>query len=544
MAKTPVTPPKSKKLSKTGNTAGLAGDLVRGANKWREQYNYLRGLVMARAVALLEAGLMGDYPELQRVFALAEISNGTYVGLVERCLSPFSDFDWTIKQVPEEKLPPGTTKAMADKQAQTLRTAYDALDNLQEAIEHLALADFRGYSHLQIWRNSSRDKDDQAVTYGDPNDAYHLETLPQWKFTRDGMFGDWYWNPQMLSTMTPGATLGEINRIGSDDLPAQDFIIREVRAPINRVGLKFFIYTGLAEKDYAGFIEIFGIPSGVITMPPNVPSDQTDEYAASATQVAQGGNGTIPFGSTYTPNDSPRGTDPFTPYLRYWQEQLILAGTSGKLTMLAESGSGTLAGGAHEDTFGEVAGGRAKKISECFQRNFDGDVLRRKHAGEPVLAYFIFGAEEEEDVSALFDNVVKAANAGKNVDIDWLAEKSGYEFGPDLPSAVPINAGADTLKNRLFLNTDLPPDKLVEAIAADLRPVLAAYANRVESILSITDPALRAEKWQAAQTELASMEADILKDPSSGRILAKLNGDALAEGLAAPLKNRRQKNKS
>lgn len=549
MSKTPARAARqlSKTGGETGSAPGMAGKAVANANKWREQYNYLRGLMMARAVALLEAGLMGDYPELQRVYALAEASNGTYVGLVERCLAPFAEFDWEIKTVEEKKLPPGATKEMAEKQAATLRTKYDLLDNLQEAIEHFALADFRGYSHVQKQRISGLFDADGNLNPGkeryarladlSPDEIFHLECLPQWKFSRDGLFGDWYWNPSMFSTQAAPASLGEANRIGGEMLPRNDFIIREVRVPIDRVGLQFFIYTKLAEKNYAGFMEIYGIPSGVVTMPANIPKDQADEYAAAARLVAEGGSGAIPNGSTYTTNDAPRSQDPFTPFLKYWQEQLILAGTSGKLTMLAESGSGTLAGGAHEDTFKIVAAARAKKISECFQKDFDADVLASAHPGEPVLAYFELCSQDEVDVTALCTNVQTLKNAGITVDQEWLEEKTGYQFEEaeelDLTAKNAEAAKLEKLANR----DDTQPAadgqqlKFAAAIAADLKPYLAAVAERADRIAAITDPVLRAEKTKAMWAELQSLEADILADPASAAMLAQLAAQGFKDGI-------------
>lgn len=532
-----------RQLSKTGQdmatASGRAGQAVASANKWREQYNYLRGLMMARAVALLENGLMGDYPELQRVYALAEMSNGTYVGLVERCLAPFAEFDWEIKTVEEKKLPTGTTPAMADAQAVTLRNAYDAIKNLQEAIEHVALADFRGYGHLQKQR---------ADGLAD-GDVVHLECLPQWKFSRDGMFGDWFWNPQMASTTSPAATLGEDNRIGSATLPREDFIIREVRCPINRVGLQFFIYTKLAEKNYAGFMEIYGIPGGVVTMPPNIPENEVADFEAAAKAVAEGGSGAIPNGASYTANDSPRASDPFLPFLKYWQEQLILAGTSGKLTMLAESGSGTLAGGAHEDTFKIVAAARAKKISEAFQRDFDADVLARNHAGEPVLAYFELCSQDKVDVTALCTNVQTLNNSGIKVDPDWLEEKTGYEFvEADDTETPPPGTGLnldpnlnplDQLQNRTLRSAIIKllnrsggndAEQFYQAIAADLQPL----RDRLAAIDQIADPEIKKQKLASLHADMDQLTKDITADPESARVLAGIN----SAGVVAGMKNK------
>jgi hypothetical protein len=43
--------------------------------------------------------------------------------------------------------------------------------------------------------------------------------------------------------------------------------------------------------------------------------------------------------------------------MEYLDRQITMVGTGGLLTMLAESGSGTLAGAAHTETFMQIARG-------------------------------------------------------------------------------------------------------------------------------------------------------------------------------------------
>ena len=43
---------------------------------------------------------------------------------------------------------------------------------------------------------------------------------------------------------------------------------------------------------------------------------------------------------------------------------IVLAATGGLLTMLAQSGSGTLAGGAHSDTWRDLVSGIASEVAE------------------------------------------------------------------------------------------------------------------------------------------------------------------------------------
>ena len=421
VVETPMTAPAPKrgdKLTRGGTSSGRPGQIVTAANRWRENYNPLRGLVIRRVVELLELAQRGDTAYLQWTFRNSERRYPTLSALISRCEGPMLNFDWTIKIKADLPKPEGNgtegTKGtngadkpkvnpfeeMAKRQQATLRSAYERIDNLKAAIQHLHLAEFRGYAHLQKWRDEA-------------GEVYHLEPLNQWCVCRDGLEGNWFWNPDSRSTSAPLQFLGKEFCIGGERLPGEDFIIRECPRPIDEIALVNFVRSNLCEKDWDGFIEVYGLPGGVVTMPPNVPQGKESEYETAAKNVAEGGSGAIPFGADYKANDGPRGVDPFTPRIKHLDEQLVLAGTGGKLTMLAESGSGTLAGGAHEDTFNEIADGRAQKISERFQRDFDLEVLERKHPGEPVLVYFKFGTPDADSADTTkFKQAVITALAG------------------------------------------------------------------------------------------------------------------------------------
>jgi phage gp29-like protein len=188
----------------------------------------------------------------------------------------------------------------------------------------------------------------------------------------------------------------------------------------------------LCEKDWDGFIEIYGIPGGVVIMPAEVPQGKESEYEQAAKNIAEGGNGALPNGSDYKPNDGARNVDPFTPRISHLDESLVLAGTGGKLAMLTEKSAGSRGNSkVHDKTFGEIANGRAKACAECFIKQFDSEILGKECPGQPVCVYFDFGAEEEEDIDSLCANVAALKTAGKNVSTDFVAEATGYDFDPD-----------------------------------------------------------------------------------------------------------------
>ena len=414
-----VTPPPkpSEILTRGGQSAGQPGQIVSAANRWRENYNPLQNLTMRRVVDLLELGQRGDYAYLQWAYRFIERRNPTLSGLLSRCEAPFASFDWSIKT--RATLPPGGTTEMAVRQRQTLGDAYEYIDNLRAALLHLHLADFRGYAHLQ----KHRDADGRT---------YHLEPLHQWCVCRDGLEGNWFWNPDSRSTSRPLQFLGIDYCLGGPNLPLEDFIIRECVRPIDELGLIDTVRRGLCEKDWDGFIEIYGVPGGVVVMPPGVPLGKESEYEAAARGIAEGAAGALPYGSEFKPNSGPRGVDPFTPRIAHLDESLVLAGTGGKLAVLTEK-SGDARGNSrvHDKSFGEIANGRARSCAECFIRQFDGEILSRQHPGEPHLVYFDFGAEEEEDLGSLCANVLNLARAGQSIDPVWLSEKTGYPIKQD-----------------------------------------------------------------------------------------------------------------
>jgi len=415
--------------------------LVSAANAWREYYNPLRALTLVRAVSLIEAAQRGMFAELQWLYSKIEGADATLMALIERRTSALIALDHNFKTLPADKLPPGATPAMAEDQAAALRDAYDGLDNLREAIEFLALASFRGFSHLEKIYDADRAEIPAPGEGTRPSDTVgrvpspgalrivHLEPVEQWHWVRPRRYGPWLYNAAATQTVR-----------GQPVDPAR-FIIRETPRPINRVALIAFIRKSLSQKDWDAFIEIFGLPGAVVIGPPGVPPGSETLYQTAAENVAKSASGYLPNGSSVEFSDAPRGSNPFREHLRYHEEQLILAGTGGLLTMLAQSGSGTLAGSAHQETFEIIAKAEALKLSEVFQKQFDTETLERRFPGQPRLAYFEIAANQETDVSTIVDHAAKLSQAGYRVQRDALAEKTGYDLEPKGPSAGPPSAG-------------------------------------------------------------------------------------------------------
>ena len=406
-----------------------AGELVRQSNRWRDNYNPIRGLVIARAIAILEAADRGDFAELQLVMRKIERRYPVLKGLKARRLAALEELDWEIKIIDE--LPEGTTHADAEAQQKFLRLRYELIQNLVEAIGFLATAEFRGYAILQKHRFSDGGKFDGAVR--------ELHWLPQDQFSRDGQFGNFYYNQN--STFGVGidscqALLGEQNRVGGEQLPREDFVIREVESPLYEIALVAFVNWCMGRKDWAAFTEIFGLPNGVAIMPANIPPGMEDEYRVAAERVADGVSGALPNGSDIKfPSAGVRGKAPFREFCDAQDADVVLAGTGGRLAMMTADKGGLGTGPAleHAAAFDQIAQADARKISSVLQNDFDRLELAMEFPGQPVLAYFELCAKDQTDVAQLVSNVASLSSAGYEIDAHWLSKVTGYKLSSNPP---------------------------------------------------------------------------------------------------------------
>jgi phage gp29-like protein len=374
------------------------------ASNWRSQYNPLRGLTIAQVVAMLEAGERGDYARLQWLYRFIEKRNSTLRAVLQRREASLRRLDWDIHLREGDAT---ASRSLAARQAAALRSAYERIENLRKAVTFLSLAEFRGYAHVE------RHMDAQGRTV-------RLEPVPQWFWARMGAESPWQYNAQAR----PGLPM-------PDDplLEAGRFIVREVAAPIDEVALIAHVRQSLSQRDWDGFVETYGLPPIFLELPEDIPAEREAEYQAQAEAIIGDARGTMPSGTKiHTVDSGARAQNPFEDHLRYQDELIVLAATGGTLTTLTESGSGTLAGSAHQRAFDDIVEAEAAEISELFQEQFDKPLLEAQFPGQPQLAYFQLAATQSLDPADIINQVLTLARAGYEVDPAMLSEKTGFRL--------------------------------------------------------------------------------------------------------------------
>jgi phage gp29-like protein len=366
---------------------------------WRDKYNPLRGLSLPKLVSLLEAGERGAYADLQWFYHYMERSDAMIHAVIQRRKAALLACDWDIRVSADED----SDKGLAEEQSAFLREAYDRVENFRDAVSFLFSGLFRGYAHLEKHFASSG-----LVT--------RLEPVEQWFWVRDGLFGAWEYNQNARS----GAARGMM-------VDFENFLVFE-SVPLNRMLAVLYLRKNLSQKDWDSFLEVYGIPSIFLVGPPNTPETKEAEYHKVAQEIMSDGRGYLPYGSDVKFVNGGGNKPPFLEHIDYIDRQITLAATGGLLTMLAESGSGTLAGNAHSDTFLQIARGDAALLSGLFQEQFDTPLLREYFPGQPILAYFEFAPPAADEVSRVVKDAVELAKAGFRMDVEELSEKTGYRL--------------------------------------------------------------------------------------------------------------------
>ena len=386
-------------------------------NAWREAYNPLRGMNLARLMALLDAGERGQYADLQWFYHYMERSDPMVFAVMQRRRAALLSCDWDVRQVAQGpgfrvrgsgkngKTEGGFDQVLADEQAALLREAYDRVENLRDAVSFLFTGFFRGFGHLE-------------KHYAPSGLVTRLEPVEQWFWVRDGMYGAWEYNQNAVSGRKRGSAIDPTN-----------FVILDT-VPIDRLLALQYLGRTLTLKDWDSFLEVYGIPSVFLVGPPNTPDSKAAAYKTIAEQLISDGRGYLPNGSDIKYVNGGGNHPPFRDRLEYLDRQITLVATGGLLTMLTEPGSGTLAGNAHTDTFLQIARSDAAMVSEVMQKHFDLPLLSEFFPGQPVHAYFEFAPSTGSEVSRVVADAEMLARAGVAIDLDELSEKTGYKLSP------------------------------------------------------------------------------------------------------------------
>ncbi len=480
-------------------------------NRWREYMNPMRGLTVAKVVRLIKEYQIGLWADYQWTLFWCLRRDSTLIHLMQRRVSAILSRRIEHQPIAEEDFPDGYSIEDAQAQCRTLRQQYGLIDNWREALAFLESAAVQGYAHLEKVRNAE-------------GDITRLECVKQWHWCRKSWYSDWLYNAAAINTNN------------GEEVDLSRFVIRDEtnNTFLGDATLTYYVRLGLCEKNWDAFIEIFGIPRPVVTGPdPRIMGGvgySTNEFLASAQAIANGGIGSLPYGATVNYPNETRGNQPFQDRAEWLVTKITQMYTGSSLTSEAKSGSGTLAGNAHQDSWDEVCALEADVISELLNNQLSTDILLRYHSGEPRLCKTVLGTVEQQDSQKAVAEVIQLRTAGFKLDPDQVNERTGWKIiedeEPDTATGKPQAAASKELSNRFgevdnLLHTE---QRFTAALWRDLQPRLKALWNNSKAA---GDQSEQLKRFSAGLPGII----EHLEDPVAASVLCEGMMRGFSEGL-------------
>lgn len=480
-----------------------------------------------RIEMLHDVARTGNVTMMQYLFNEIEANDPTLLICASRRAAALSELDWKIVQSDVRRLR-SADKTLVQEQIACLEEAVSSVANLPEAVEHLALAPFRGFSAVAPSWDVSRSR------------VWRIDLIDTWNMSYNRAENCWMWNPDARpwSAVDGGGGFEGLEMI----LPDQIVVISKKRA-IDWPALKIYLRIAVGERDWGKFLETYGLPPVILTMPEMTTDDDVDKYMKSAEAVFEGKNGVVPYGTNVSYGSESRGVNPFTEFIEHNQKLVVMMATGGTLTTLAESGSGTLAGGAQMDVWRQIVRSDAKVLGNAIDKQLCNLILRRQKdfKGKQICAEFQFETEPPLPAKDVLELAGLASSAGFEMDAEELSQKTGYKIRrkPDAggigfnskQSTVPVteaahkqpvrahakpraqHAPAEPSARNAAGGTNAAAEDLARSLQSDFREI----ADRINQVLALPE----GERPEAASKLAAELDDLVPDDPAMAEVIAE-----------------------
>ncbi len=436
--------------------------LVQNMLVQRERRNDLPELTPQRAQELFEAWRRGEMADVQLMWDQLEERDDTLMVVLNARLSALAEMPWAVVPDADAVGDDPQRQALAEEQKRVLMSLFTAVENLEDALVHLGMADFRGVAALEIVGDLRGAIDDLRIAdNGEPTLAgasganatataralgaappaskcsLRWEVIEPWNLCRPVRRGPWLYNaeasatPARLEAFVPGSVI--IREAMPIDLPAM-YLISSLHHSVH---------------SWDGFLEVFGIPNIFMEMPPATPQDKAQEFDAVVQRLIGEGRGTVPNGAKFhTVETSKDNSQSFEARYKVCREAIITLATGGLLTVGTAPNSGTLAGNAHSDSFSRLCAASARGISSAINRQFVRRVLAEAFPGQPMLVQFELAPEPIDDRKQMAELLSALNAAGWMPSAETVSEMMNFEVQRTQQPPTDTNTQVPPVMNR------------------------------------------------------------------------------------------------
>jgi len=372
--------------------------------------NPLWNISSRQAQMIYDFARSGNYAQLEYLYNEIENCSPVFSVCVTRRTGALSELDWKVVRS-DERLNRNADSGLVKEQTEFLETAIAHIDNLPEALEHFALAAFRGFSVASVWR-------------GNDGMPQHLECLDHWNICRDLRNSKWLWNPGAVSFVNP-----TFSSSGMTVIPAEDSVALVRKRQIDWPAMKIFLREAIGERDWGRFLETYGLPPVIITMPEFTSKEDQDAYVEAAASVFEGRSGVIPHDSEVNFASESRGVNPFTEFVDHQMKLFVLLSTGGTLTSLSEAtGIGSGASETQMDTWKQIVRADVRMVSNALNRQLCHRLIseHKDFKSKPVLVEFRLDTEPRLTAKEAVELASSLSSAGYEMDVAELSQLTGF----------------------------------------------------------------------------------------------------------------------
>ena len=338
--------------------------------QWYEYWDPLQGADLQTLIDARNEARRGAFARQMLIWDEVIYSDGLLGMLYSRLIESVSMQGWKIDAADD------SPEAQSQKNA--LEEFYHSVTGLQQAFGQLASAMFYGYAHLQYIEDAW---------------GRRFEFIPQRYWVRPGVLNEWQFNPQCYIGVDTGESVED-----------ETLVVMEHQYPILFPAARASFERNHAKITWDNHMDRYGSAPVIITAP-------KDALERACEQLKSGASIVLPPDCKAEPlKASNINENYFLSRINMADKDQVRFVMAGTLTVLNESGSGTLAGSAHTDSWNAVVSAVCSKVAEAFNTAIsplilgDGEPLARLHITFDTVQTPLQKAEE---IAALADGGVR-----------------------------------------------------------------------------------------------------------------------------------------
>ena len=490
---------------------------IDAAHCWLERSNPLVGVSIRTAQSIFDAARSGDTQRLHWLFQEIEAANPVLFTCIERRQSAIAGFQVKVSALPSME------GSLAEEQKDAVESFLAGIENFTELLEHLDTAFFRGFALAQpIW------EEDGSVN--------EIRLHNSWEFlVHDGVL---YHNPECNGFTRAAVPCTDAGLVG----------IQRRRA-IDYPALAIHIRHAVSERDWGRFLERYALPKPAVVMAANATNAQREDYLVAAKALENGQVSVWPNGSNIADfAGGSRGTDPFSSFIEHQEKLVVLLSTGGTLTSLAQSDTGSLAGGAQMEVWKEIVRRDAGVLSQAIMRSLVKPYLAQRFGAQPCAVDLALDFPAERSAKEAAEIAATLKNAGWRIDQSELEKAVGFtlekeETPPQMPAFAKAKAKTPLQNDESALQnarkdadgqgegSDAPPSQIAKKRPSGAKDVLAAFADDTGPASEAVKKFLADPGKEAAERLIADLPGLMPEDPALAAVIADAMAEAMAEAI-------------